>query len=101
MKMNSIKGAAIAMCVFLSFNASEAKEVNGVPNNGRQNNGLLQRKAAGCLPATAQVDIDINNVRARILNGGDMWWDLNSVAKYEVPKIDDPNTVRKNSMFAG
>lgn len=38
-----------------------------------------------CLEATAQVDLDINNVRARILNGGDMWWDLQS-AGYEVPK---------------
>ncbi|MDX5321605.1 MAG: hypothetical protein LPK45_10775, partial [Bacteroidota bacterium] len=43
----------------------------------------------------------MNNVRARILNGGDMWWDLNSVARYEIPKVTDPNGIRKNSMFAG
>jgi len=101
MKMNTIKGLAIGFCAFLSLQQAEAKEVIGTPNNGRQNNGMLQRKAAGCLPATAQVDIDVNNVRARILNGGDMWWDLNSVAKYEVPKVTDPNGIRKNSMFAG
>jgi len=101
MKMNTIKGLAIGFCAFLSLQQAEAKEVIGAPNTGRQNNGMLQRKAAGCLPATAQVDIDVNNVRARILNGGDMWWDLNSVAKYEVPKVTDPNGIRKNSMFAG
>lgn len=101
MKMNTIKGFAIALCVTLGFQTVDAREVIGTPNNGRQNNGLLQRKAAGCLPATAQVDIDINNVRARILNGGDMWWDLNSVAKYEIPKVIDANGIRKNSMFAG
>ena len=101
MKMNTIKGLAIGFCAFLCFQQAEAKEVIGTPNTGRQNSGMLQRKAAGCLPATAQVDIDVNNVRARILNGGDMWWDLNSVAKYEIPKVTDPNGIRKNSMFAG
>lgn len=101
MKMYTIKGLAIGFCAMLCFQQADAKEVIGTPNNGRQNNGLLQRKAAGCLPATAQVDIDVNNVRARILNGGDMWWDLNSVAKYEIPKVTDPNGIRKNSMFAG
>ncbi|MHB1277241.1 MAG: hypothetical protein ACYC1Q_02470, partial [Bacteroidia bacterium] len=99
--MYTIKGLAIGFCALLCFQQAGAKEVIGTPNNGRQNNGQLQRKAAGCLPATAQVDIDVNNVRARILNGGDMWWDLNSVAKYEVPKVTDPNGIRKNSMFAG
>lgn len=101
MKMYTIKGLAIGFCAMLCIQQAEAKEVIGVPNNGRQNNDLLQRKAAQCLPATAQVDIDVNNVRARILNGGDMWWDLNSVAKYEIPKINDANGIRKNSMFAG
>ena len=43
----------------------------------------------------AQSDLNINNVRARILGGGDMWWDLND-ARYEVPKGGG-----KHSMFAG
>jgi len=38
-----------------------------------------------CQPATAQIDMDINNVRARLLTGGDVWWDLND-GKYIVPK---------------
>lgn len=102
MKNTLIKGLALAMCAFLSYEVAQAREVIGAPNGGRNNTPLLQRKSAGCLPATAQVDIDINNVRARILNGGDMWWDLNSVARYEIPKIaSDQNTIRKNSMFAG
>jgi hypothetical protein len=56
--------------------------------------------ANDCQPASAQADLDVNNVRTKILNGGDMWWDLNS-ARYEVPKISDENAVRKHSMFAG
>jgi len=49
-----------------------------------------------CLPPTSQTDLDINNVRATILNGGDMWWDLNINPKYEVPKGSG-----KHSMFSG
>lgn len=41
--------------------------------------------SANCKPARAQVDLDINNVRATIMNGGDMWWDL-AQSQYEVPK---------------
>ena len=45
----------------------------------------LMKFASDCDPASAQADLDINNVRARILNGGDMWWDLSN-ARYEIPK---------------
>ncbi len=53
---------------------------------------------AQCATPTAQVDLDIANVRARILNGGDMWWDaVNSVGPmYEVPKGSG-----KHSLFSG
>ncbi|MBI1227625.1 MAG: hypothetical protein GC192_20495 [Bacteroidetes bacterium] len=38
-----------------------------------------------CTTAKAQIDLDINNVRARLLTGGDMWWDRSS-GGYVVPK---------------
>lgn len=43
---------------------------------------------AGCAPPTATASIDINNVRAQLMNGGDMWWDIFSSgnARYEIPK---------------
>ncbi len=53
-----------------------------------------------CEPSSQSVDLDINNVRTKLLNGGDMWWDLNN-PKYEVPKVNDPNAVRKHSLFSG
>ncbi len=40
---------------------------------------------SACTTAQAQIDMDINNVRARLLTGGDMWWDRND-GKYVVPK---------------
>ncbi len=66
----------------------------GLPlNNGRG----LKTTAAACNPATATIDLDINNVRARMMTGGDMWWDRGTgTARYEVPKGS-----LKNSLFAG
>lgn len=47
------------------------------------------RAIADCDAPTSQIDLDVNNVRARILNGGDMWWDIFATrnARYEVPKV--------------
>ncbi|NNC95447.1 MAG: hypothetical protein HKN92_07780 [Chitinophagales bacterium] len=54
-----------------------------------------------CPAGSSQFDLDINNVRTRILNGGDLWWDL-SDARYEVPKIDPPGSANSvHSLFAG
>ena len=38
-----------------------------------------------CQQSEAQIDLDINNVKARLLAGGDLWWDLQN-GKYIVPK---------------
>ncbi|MBP9132648.1 MAG: hypothetical protein KBF75_01405 [Saprospiraceae bacterium] len=39
-----------------------------------------------CAPATAKVELTINNVRALLLNGGDVWWDR-SDGRYIVPNV--------------
>lgn len=83
---------ATAVVFGLTLSSSFAKEPPA-PKNGKKS--VLKALAEGCAPATAQTDLNINNVRARILGGGDMWWDLNT-AQYEVPKGSD-----KHSMFAG
>jgi hypothetical protein len=55
-----------------------------------------------CSPSTSQIDLDINNVRARILGGGDFWWDGVETAKYEIPKIDPASGATPiNILFAG
>ena len=54
-----------------------------------------------CQPARMQIDMDINNVRARLLTGGDVWWDLN-VGKYIVPKPPVGSELPEvSSIFAG
>lgn len=59
-------------------------------------NSLL-KTTAGCKPATAAIDLDINNVRARVMTGGDMWWNQGtSNPSYEVPKGS-----KRHSLYAG
>ncbi len=54
-----------------------------------------------CAPATMSYDLAINNVRARLLNGGDLWWDL-SDGQYIVPKVNPALGVPGvSSLFAG
>jgi len=51
--------------------------------------------ASGCLPASAEVNLDINNVKALILANGGLWQG-DAVGQYEIPKGS-----KKTSMFAG
>lgn len=64
--------------------------------------GQLKGTAALCDPATATVDLDINNVRARMMNGGDMWWDRGTgTARYEVPKGSGKHALYSGSVWVG
>lgn len=57
---------------------------------------LLKTTDAGCQPAQSTIDLDINNVRARLMTGGDMWWNIGlNNAAYEIPKGSG-----KSSQFA-
>lgn len=42
---------------------------------------------AFCANSESAIDQEINNVRARLLGGGDCWWDLTN-GRYVVPKVD-------------
>lgn len=44
-----------------------------------------QTFSSGCTPAQSHADLDINNVRARIMINGDRWWDLVGSSLYEIP----------------
>lgn len=54
-----------------------------------------------CVPATEQIDMAINNVRARLTTGGDVWWNL-SDGRYVVPKVPIGSGLDEvSSIFAG
>lgn len=76
-------------CLLLNIETSSARFYTG-PNQGPKPTRSAMKVAAGCDAPKSQIDIDVNNVRARILNGGDMWWDIfgGGNAKYEIPKVE-------------
>lgn len=90
MKNTNIIGIAFCTLFSLPLGGSgwaSAREIiggSGIAPNNNQAKSVM----AGCVNATAQADLDINNVRAKILNGGDMWWDIfgNNESRYAVPK---------------
>jgi hypothetical protein len=54
-----------------------------------------------CANSKSQIDQEINNVRARLLGGGDCWWDFKN-GRYIVPKVDPSTGQREvSSIFAG
>lgn len=98
----NMKNILIVALLTLSMAQLSARESVGLSRQVSKNEAMQKKMKFGsdCEPASASADLDINNVRTKILNGGDMWWDLNN-PKYEIPKINDLNAVRKHSLFSG
>lgn len=64
--------------------------------------GSAESTSAACSPATAKADLNINNVRAQIMNGGDMWWDQGlDVARYEIPKGSGKHSNFASALWIG
>lgn len=78
-------------------NICSAKDYASPPRKGKSNPPTNFR--AACTTAQAQTDLDINNVRARLLTGGDMWWNR-SDGGYVVPK-PQPGQPEVSAIFAG
>lgn len=90
---NIIQTLFAASFVLLILKPAQAEEFR-IP--GQQKTVVLKQTTAGCAPSSAIEWLDVNNIRARINGGGDMWWDLDGNAKYFVPKNGTAT-----SMFAG
>lgn len=71
------------------------KEIREAKDKGKQAN-----YRSDCAPATAEIDLDVNNVRARLMTGGDMWWDLDGNARYIVPNVRAPQP-EVSALFSG
>ncbi|TXF91421.1 hypothetical protein FUA23_01615 [Neolewinella aurantiaca] len=100
MRVNQLILSLIALVGFAAPTALWAKEG---PDRGRPAMTASQQQQidfrAACDNATAQTDMDVNNVRARLTTGGDVWWN-GSAGRYVVPKV--PTGVDEvSSIFAG
>ena len=91
-----MKKITLCTLIFLTscFHLSISRENKGLSSN----KPTINSTAFGCPNTTAQTDLSINNVRAHILNGGDLWWDYNNntSGQYEIP-----NGSGKISIYAG
>ena len=69
---------------------------------GSYNNSKYQNKGitAGCAQAVTSTEMALNNVRALIHTGGDMWWDFQN-AQYEVPKGSGKTAMWTGSIWIG
>ena len=75
--MNTIRPTLLTLAL-LAAAALAAREVPGAgPRAGGSSDG---GRAAPCAPATAVKELDLNNVRARIENGGTLWDDRSTGA---------------------
>lgn len=72
-------------------------ELHGKNANASNNTAATLRM--DCAQGTSRVIQSINNVRAMLLNGGDLWWDLTD-GQYVVPKVE-PGLPEVSSIFAG
>lgn len=71
------------------------------PNSGGQQQPVDKSVSAGCLPPSTSAELNVNNVRALIHSGGDMWWDLIGNARYEVPKGSGRHSLFVGSLWIG
>jgi len=62
-------------------------------------NNLIQQRN-DCAPAEQSTNLDVNNVRARLRIGGDLWWDGQGQGNYIVPK-PAPGFAGVSAIFSG
>ena len=93
---------ALTFALTASAHISPPNNSPGNPNSNGNNAGVNQEASFrnDCQKPEAQIDQDINNVRARLTTGGDVWWDR-SDGKYIVPKPTEEGDNEVSSIFAG
>lgn len=79
--------------------AVASAHINPDQENAPNNDNERISYRSNCDVAKAQRDQAINNVRARLTTGGDVWWDGND-GLYVVPKVP-PTEPPVSSLFAG
>lgn len=91
----------ILLCALFGLPTSwvNAKELEG--ETKRRGGSGSAGVAANCSAPFEKLELDVNNVRALIQSGGDMWWDLVGKAQYEVPKGSGHTAIFAGSLWLG
>ena len=97
-RMHLTRTIAIPLALALVVSAHGRESIGQQVGAKGGNNG--EAKGAGCSPATAITELDLNNVRTRVETGGNMWQNrAQGLPAYEVPKTDDRSG--PSALFAG
>jgi hypothetical protein len=94
----SVQTLTIFLFSLLIVNIGHAEKYIGAP---KKNQNTHKEITAGCSPATSFRFLDINNVRARITPGGDMWWDLQDISQYFIPKEGTATSLFASALWIG
>ncbi|MCD4725623.1 MAG: hypothetical protein K8R63_12340, partial [Bacteroidales bacterium] len=90
----------LVFCFFLSLShICHADKYKG--NNKSSPKAEVKQTAAGCAAASGFRFLNINNVRARINTGGDMWWDLHDFSQYFIPANGQATSLFAGSLWIG
>lgn len=95
------------MKIFIRYIALSLLLVGWTQMQAKEPVGLAKRTLRGfrvaeaCLPPSASSQLDVNNVRCLLHNGGDMWWDLVGNPRYEVPKGSNRHSMFASSLWLG
>ncbi len=92
-----MKNYIAILFLFCSFNISAKEDISTTKKNNDSN---LKMISGGCMDPSSEAELDIGNVRANILGGGDMWWDLSN-ARYEIPKDEGVHSLFAGSLWIG
>ncbi len=98
------KGLILLFSFVLSgvFTTAEARILEGErASNKRSKSSSSNGTAANCAPPTTATELDINNTRALIQTGGDMWWDLVGQPQYEIPAGSGRDALFAGSLWLG
>ena len=89
--------------VFVSFAVVVQLQAEEYHRDKTKQVSTLKQTTAGCSPSSAYDWLDINNVKARINAGGDMWWDLPGGvgSKYFIPKEGSATSMFSGSLWIG
>lgn len=99
-----MKKITIIILSFLTLLGVNARNNENLSQNTAPRKPSLNTRGGDCNVGRAQIDLDINNVRTKLQNTGDIWWDRDA-AKYGVPKISAQQQQsggrQVNALFAG
>ncbi len=97
--MKNIHSLLLILLSLVFLMPIQAREYVGANKSVNQ----VKATAAGCAQATSFRFLDVNNVRARINTGGDMWWDLPGGigSQYFIPKEGTATSMFSGSLWIG